>query len=187
MSEASRWFVGEPVRNDEESRFLAGLRESAAKWSVEGLVPEHTSSFVGIDPLCVDLRVPGLPARYSILQVAYWSDHAGGPVLHGTWGDEYLLEDHDGNDPRDLTVAGVTGAPEQFAAWTAGWLLRQLHRPVVEERWMRHETVAAKTWRLADTGQVLGRKGQSARRILRRAPDRVITLRGASTLNPGGA
>jgi hypothetical protein len=173
----SVWFPDETGRNDQERAFLDQLRLQAASWRIEDVSPGDTSSERWLTPLYIDVEVPRITIPRSTLQVAYWTSGPYGSALHGTWGDGYLMDDHDGNDPEDLTVVGVLATPEQYATWAADWLLRQLHRPVIREEWLRHDRVVATTWRLADTGHILGKTGLTPRRLLRRKPDRAINVR----------
>lgn len=124
-------------------------------------VPQDTSSQRWLAPLHVDVQVPKVTIPRCTLQIAYWTGGPFGQALHGVWGDNYLMDDHDGNDPEDLTVVGVRATAEQYAAWAADWLVHQLERPVVRHEWLRGGRVAAATWRLEDTGRVLGKTGPS--------------------------
>jgi hypothetical protein len=171
------WFAAENGRNEQESAFLEYLRQRAATWHVVGLSPQDTSSQRWLAPLYVDVHVPRMTIPRSILQVAYWTSGPYGQALQGAWGDDYLMDDHDGNNPEDLTVVGVQAAVEQYAAWAADWLLRQLQRPVVRHEWLRDGRVVAATWLLEDTGRVLYKTGVSPRRLLHRAADRAVTIR----------
>ncbi|MEW2477669.1 hypothetical protein AB0875_28225 [Micromonospora gifhornensis] len=174
----ARWFPDEIGRHEGEIAFLEQLRREASGWDVDGLSPEDdTSSQVWLAPLYVDVDVPGLTIRRRTLQVGYWTNGPFGQALHGVWGDDYLLDDHDGNDPENLTVVGVRASHENYAQWAAAWLLRQLKRPVVREEWLTGDRVAAATWRLDDTGRVLARHGNGFRRLMRRRADRVVTVR----------
>ncbi len=171
------WFPNETGRNDQEKAFLDQLRLEAASWRIDELSPQDTSSQRWLTPLYVDVEVPRVTIPRSTLQVAYWTSGWYGSALQGVWGDGYLMDDHDGNDPEDLTVLGVRATPKQYATWAADWLLRQLHRPVIREEWLRHDRVVAATWRLDDTGRILGKTGVTPRRLLRRKADRVVTVR----------
>ena len=174
---SSRWFGGSEGRNPEEVAFLNELRRLAALWDVPDLNPDdHTSAEVILAPLLLGLDVPGVTARRDNLQLAYWT----GPEswLTGEWGTEYILDDHDGNSPECLTVRGVRASPEEFASFAAGWMLRQLQRPLVREDWLSGDVPHATRWRFTDTGHVLDRDGLSLRRLLRRQPDRVVAVRG---------
>lgn len=174
----ARWFPDEVGRDDGEAAFLERLRREASRWDVQGLSPEDdTSSRRWLVPLYVDVDVPGLAIRRRTLQVGYWTGGPLGPALQGVWGDDYLLDDHDGNDPEDLTVVGVRASHEEYAEWAAAWLLRQLKRPVVREEWLAGDRVVATTWRLDDTGRVLARRGNGFRRLMRRRADRVVAVR----------
>jgi hypothetical protein len=173
-----RWFPDEVGRNDAEARFLQRIRQIAAGWSVPGLTPERdTSSLTVLLPLYVDVDVADLPIARRTLQIGYWTGEHYEQALQGAWGDVYLLDDHDGNDPEDLTVVGLRAGPEEYAEWAADWLLRQLHRPIVRQEWRHNGRMVAATWRLDDTGRVLGAQGHSMRRLLRRRPDRVVLVR----------
>jgi hypothetical protein len=180
--ETTEWFGGVPGHDDAEAAFLEHLRREAGGWDVEDVSPALTSSvYIGL-PLYADIDVPGLAEPARPLQVGFWTGgpwagRSGGYVLQGVWGDDHPLDDHDGNDPECLTVIGVDASPQQHATWAAEWLLRQLRRPVVREEWLRDGQVVASTWRLSDTGTVLAREGASPRRLLRRPPDRVTTVR----------
>ncbi len=56
------WFGDEHGRTAGERRFLASLRDHAARWQIADLSAEATSSQSWFAPLYVALRVPGLPA-----------------------------------------------------------------------------------------------------------------------------
>lgn len=177
----ARWFPDEVGRDDGEAAFLQRLRREASGWNIDGLSPaDDTSSQRLQASLYVDVDAPGLAAiRRRTLQVGYWTDGPFGQALQGVWGDEYLLDDHDGNDPEDLTVVGVRANHEEYAQWAAAWLLRQLCRPVVRQEWLAGDRVVAATWRLDDTGRVLARQGSGLRRLLRRRADRTVVVRPA--------
>ncbi|GAB3934044.1 hypothetical protein GCM10027614_06330 [Micromonospora vulcania] len=116
----ARWFPDEVGRNEGEAAFLERLRREASGWDVEGLSPEDdTSSQRWLVPLYIDVDVPGLTIRRRTLQVGYWTGGMSGQALHGAWGDEYLLDDHNGNEPEDLTVVGVRASHEDYAEWAA--------------------------------------------------------------------
>ncbi|MEH1129573.1 hypothetical protein [Micromonospora sp. CPCC 206061] len=171
------WFAAETGRNDQETAFLEGLRQRATTWHVDGLSPQDTSSQRWLAPLYVDVQVPKVTIPRRTLQIAYWTGGPYGQALHGVWGDDYLMDDHDGNDPEDLTVVGIQATAGQYAAWAADWLVRQLERPVVRHEWLRGGRVAATMWCLQDTGRVLGKTGISPRRLLRRPADRLVAIR----------
>jgi hypothetical protein len=76
-----------------------------------------------------------------------------------------------------LTRRRRAGTPEQYATWAADWLLRQMNRPVIREEWLGRDRVVATTWRLNDTGRVLGTTGLTPRRWFRRRADRVVAVR----------
>ncbi len=175
---ASPWFSDEPGRNEAEATFLAHLRHEAEAWDVARLTPEDTSAECFLIPVYAGVTVPGLTIDVRTLQIAYWTSLPCGAVLHGAWSRaSYILDDHDGNDFEDLTVAGVHADPQQHAAWAAAWILPQLGRPIVRQDWLRNDEVVASTWRFADTGRVLHRGGRSSRRLLRRGPDEVTRVR----------
>ncbi|MFQ1001038.1 hypothetical protein [Modestobacter sp. SSW1-42] len=176
MDDEPVWFTGAEPRNDAEACYLATVRELAPSWDVAGLRPEQTSVLTVLTPLLLTVQLVGLPADVA-LQVGYWFDPPRGPGLEGEWGDRYLLDAHlDGAD--GLTVFGLTAAPEEFAAWTADWLLAQLRRPVERLDWADPDgRVTASQWRLADTGLPLTREGRRSWRRRRRPPDRVERVR----------
>jgi hypothetical protein len=170
------WFAGAAPRNQPEARYLATLRELAATWDVADLRPGHTSVLTVLAPLHLTVELVGLPADVT-LQVGYWLDAPHGPGLEGEWGDRNLLDSHvDG--PDGLTVQGLTASPEQFATWTADWLVAQLKRPVERLDWTAEDgAVTTSQWRLADTGLSLAWQGTRRWRRRRQPPDRVQRVR----------
>ena len=175
VDDESVWFTGAAPRNDTEARYLATLQSLAATWDIGGLRPEHTSVLTVMTPLHMTVELVGLPADVT-LQVGYWLEAPHGPGLEGEWGDNHLLDNHvygaDG-----LTVQGLTASPEQFATWTADWLLAQLRRPVERLDWAGPDGTVTSQWRLADTGLSLTWQGTRRWRRRRQPPDRVQRVR----------
>ncbi len=172
------WFGGGDPRDDAEAAFLGVVRQAAGGWNEPGLVPADTAVFAALVPLHLSLHVPHLPSSVVSLQVGYWQEpHDYGHALEGEWGDPYLLDSHVyGRD--GLTVFGLDAAPEQFGAWAAAWLRRQLARPVERLDWLDGEgVVVASRWELADTRFVTGDQGFSLFRRFRRPPDHTERVR----------
>lgn len=89
---------------------------------------------------------------------------ARGPFgdLKSGWGNDHL--DNHVYDGDGLTVIGLDEAPETYETFAAGWLRRQLQRPVERLDWLRGEQLQESAWRLADSGTTIARKGWSLRR-----------------------
>ena len=170
----SVWFSDAEPRNDAEAGYLATLRELVSGWDVAGLRPEHTSVLTVLTPLHLTVELAGLPGDIT-LQVGYWQTDPYGPGLEGEWGDDHLLDSHV-NGVDGLAVQGLAASPDQFATWTAEWLLAQLRRPVERLEWLGCDgAVVATRWRLPDTGHVLKRQGRPF--VSRRPPDRALQVR----------
>lgn len=156
-----RWFYGADGRDPAEVRFLGALREAAApaQWQVS---PEQTeSAHMGI-PLYVSVEVPALkPFRAGrcapSLEVGLWpADSIYGARLEGCWGDSrYPMDSVTTVESGELEVRGVEVSPEQLAAWTVDWLVRQLARPLLLRRW----SPGALSVVLGDTGDEVARRG----------------------------
>jgi hypothetical protein len=175
VDDGAAWFADGVPRNDAEARYLATLQSLAATWDVSGLRPEHTSVLTVMLPLHLMVELAGLPNDVT-LQVGYWLEAPYGPGLEGEWGDRHLLDNHvDGPDA--LTVRGLSASPEQFATWTADWLLAQLQRPVERLDWLGRDGAVTSQWRLADTGLSLTWQGARPWRRTRRPPDAVQRVR----------
>ena len=110
---------------------MAAIRVAGAKGGLEDVTAASTSVMPlnGFVPMLLRVEVPGLPSALANLQVGYTNDDADVDRLVGEWGDLYLLDNH-GRFPDDLSVEGVDARPEQYARFAAGWLRRQLLRPV---------------------------------------------------------
>lgn len=91
------WFEDTDGRNDDESAFLAVLREAAAAWSMPGLDSSATGFEEYLEPLYVYLEVPleghvdrespaALPWTLA-LELAFWSGSPHGLSVEGSWGD----------------------------------------------------------------------------------------------------
>lgn len=68
------------------------------------------------------------------------------------WASGGRILDDQRHDSDGLTVRGLDGSPEEFAALAARWLLRQLARPVERVDWVSWGEVVTSSLRLADTG-----------------------------------
>lgn len=181
--DAGGLFAGSEPRNEDEAAFIERLRAEALSWSVPGLdLERHTSGFVGVVPFFVMVDVPWSPSSprpsgWSNLQIAYWTPDDGAPHLEGAWAGGYLLDDHDGNDLDCLTVNGVDATPAQSATWAADWAQRQLARPVVVDKWLRGNVVAARRWRFPDNERVLQDERSWLSPLRRRRPERTDQAR----------
>jgi hypothetical protein len=111
---------------------------------------------IGLTPLVIVLQVPDVvvPNNQCTLQIAYWPDRDGYPLVSGEWGDDHLLEGQ-GHDEGDLLIKGVALSPTECAEKAAAWLKDQLHRPLVREDWIRRGKVIKSKWILDDTKTVV--------------------------------
>ncbi len=173
--EAASWFQCDDPRNEGQDRFLKRLRVESDAWSSFGIVPGDTfANATWMAPLFLQVALPGL--SHSNLQVGYWQDPPLGHGLEGMWSDGSYLLDDERHDQDGLTVLGLEGEPEEFATWTARWFTQQFWRPVERLDWLSRGEVIASSWRLADTGLVVARRGAFFR-TLKRAPTTVTTVR----------
>jgi hypothetical protein len=82
-------------------------------------------------------------------------------------------------DPARPGVSMMSGLPiAELAAAAADWLEREMQRPIVRHEWDRLDKrgVAPRLWVLADTGEVIGVRGQCSPDF--GPPDRVVPVRG---------
>lgn len=156
-----KWFRGADGRNAAEVRYLDALRNAAstASWKLAGA--DTDSAHVGI-PLYVSVEVPALkPFRDGrcapSLEAQLWpADSIYGLRLEGCWGDSrYPMDSVTTVESGELDVRGVEVSPEQLAAWTVAWLVRQLARPLLLRRWPS----GALSVVLGDTGDEVARSG----------------------------
>jgi hypothetical protein len=165
---------GDSPRSDEEAAFLAAFADHVAGWAFEDM---SLKSFrvITLVPLIVVVDVPGLsaPQGQCTLQVGYWTDGPYGTAVEGQWGDAHLLDDHTYTSD-GLTVIGLEAAPEVFASFAAGWLHRQLLRPVNRHDWLKGGKVVASRWQLGDSGLVLRTQAKLPALLLRTRPADVV-------------
>lgn len=168
---------GDLPRTPEEANFLSGLTRGVSAWSLPGVQLGSFTVVARMIPIVVTLNVPGIDVSHGTctLQIGYWNDGPYGRALEGEWGDSHLLDNHvyDGDG---LTVFGLDEAPETYGTFAAGWLQRQLQRPVERVDWLRGEQVQESVWRLADSGKTIARMGWSVRRP-GKAPSRIQRVR----------
>lgn len=141
--------------------FLAGLVEPGATWAMTGF---------GDALICV--TVPEIPDEKNPATIQVMWDRGS---LGGYWGDAYLFDDWDANDPEALVVRGIELDEVRAASLTLSWLAEQLRRPVELREWRKGDRVVAQRWLLADTGSVIRQRGSW---VARRGPvSAVINLR----------
>jgi len=172
--DAAVWFGGDDPRTEDETRFLARLREHAGGWAARGVVPGDTWCLASMVPLLVVVPHPSLQGRRGLttLQVGFLPPESGSQRLLGEWGSDYLLDA--GGDDTDLSVEGVAGPAELFADLAASWVDTQLGQAMELLEWRRRDRVVASRIRLTDPGKVLVSEGPWRR--TRRAPDRRVRL-----------
>ncbi len=155
------WFSGADGRNTVEIRYLEALRKAAATASWELSARETESAHIGI-PLYVSVEVPALTPFSDgrcapSLEAELWpADSIYGVRLEGCWGDSrYPMDSVTTVESGELDVRGVEVSPEQLAAWTVDWLVRQLARTLLLRRWPS----GALSVVLGDTGDEVARRG----------------------------
>lgn len=86
----------------------------------------------------------------------------------------HLWDDYEPHDPGTLVVQATSLREDELADIALDWIRRQLARPLVELQWWRRGRIVARTWKLADTGHVVERRGfhRPGRR-----PDRTVEVR----------
>lgn len=177
MARAGEQLEGDAPRTPEEANFLSGLASGISGWSSPNIDLGSFTVVARMKPIVVTSNVPGVdvPPGTCTLQVGYWNDGPYGRALEGEWGDSHLLDNHvyDGDG---LTVFGLDEAPETYGIFAAGWLQRQLQRPVERLDWLRGEQVKESAWRLADSGKTIARMGWSVRRP-GKVPSRIQRVR----------
>lgn len=169
---------GDSPRSDEQAGFLAAFADRVAGWTLEDISPK-SFRVITLVPLIVVVDVPGIsaPPGKCTLQVGYWTDGPYGTAVEGQWGDDHLLDDHTYSSD-GLTVIGLDAAPEVFALFAAGWLHRQLLRPVHRHGWLKGGKVVASRWQLGDSGLVLRTQAKLPALLLRtRSADVVVRER----------
>lgn len=147
---------GHQPQSPEGQEFAGRFAEIVNGWAIPGAGPDAFDVVGGLIPLVIVMQVPGVivPNNQCTLQVAYWPDREGFPLLSGEWGDDHLLEGQ-GHDEGDLLIKGVALSPIECAEKAAAWLKDQLHRPLVREDWTRKGTVITSKWILDDTKTVV--------------------------------
>jgi hypothetical protein len=168
------WFGGDLPRTEDESRFLSRLRNRVLAWDSAVVDSSDSWCIAKLVPLVVGIEHARLSTEGALtcIQVGYWPPASGAIRLEGEWGDSHLLDNGGGGG--DLRVQGIAADPEFFADLASDWIESQLRRPIERLEWFRGERVAASRIRLADTGQVLARRG--SRLQTRRPPDRTTRL-----------
>lgn len=153
-------FQGDSPRTPDEEEFLRGLASGIEEWSIADAQVESFTVLARLVPLVVTLDVPGIDIRSDTctLQVGYWHDGPDGRVLEGEWGNELILDSHV-YDADGLTVIGLAEAPRTYGTFAAGWLERQLLRPVERLDWLRRDQIRTTTWRLMDSGATIAGSG----------------------------
>ncbi|WP_434992270.1 hypothetical protein [Arthrobacter sp. Ld5] len=147
---------GREPQSPEGQEFARRFAEITNGWRIPGAGPDAFDLVGGLIPLVIVLQVPGVvvPHNQCTLQIAYWPDRAGAPLVSGEWGDDHLLEGQ-GQDEGDLLIGGVALSPTECAEKAAAWIEDQLHRPLVREDWTRKGKVIKSKWILDDTKTVI--------------------------------
>lgn len=168
---------GDRPRTPQEANFLSGITRGISAWSLPDVQLGSFKVVARMEPIVVTLNVPGIdvPQGTCMLQIGYWNDGHHGRALEGEWGDNHLLDNHV-YDADGLTIFGLEEEPETYGTFAAGWLHRQLQRPVERLDWLRGEQVQESAWRLADSGKTIARKGWSVHRP-GKAPNRIQRVR----------
>lgn len=169
-----RWLDPGCARTDAESRYVARLAQLLPA-AAGDRVSAHDVGQLQYGGVCAWITLPHVPAGEwpviaNTLQVLY-----DGRLLGAYWGCAHLWDEYDEQDPEHLHVDATALTPERAAEVAAGWLARQLRRPLVRQEWDRRALGPALRWVLTDTGTVLGSRGRVLGRA-RRPPDRVIPL-----------
>jgi hypothetical protein len=153
-------FHGDSPRTPDEEDFLRGLARGIEEWSFADVQVESFTVLARLVPLVVTLDVPGIGLRSGActLQVGYWHDGPDGRSLEGEWGNELILDSHV-YDADGLTIIGLAEAPRTYGNIAAGWLERQLLRPVERLDWLRGDQIRTTTWRLADSSTTIAGSG----------------------------
>jgi hypothetical protein len=170
-------FQGDRARTPEDEKFLNAFATGVARWPLTHPKLDSFRVFAGIKPLVLVLDVPGVDVSPGTctLQIAYWHDGPNGRMLEGEWGDNHLLDNHDYNAD-GLTIIGLEEAPDTYGQFAANWMERQLERPVERLDWLQAGQVRESTWRLADSGKSIARRGTSLR-LPSKPPDRKLNIR----------
>lgn len=167
---------GDSPRTPEDEEFLRGLATGIEDWSSADVQLESFTVHAALVPLVVTFDVPGIEFQSGvlILQVGYWHDGPDGRVLKGKWCNQSILDSHvyDTDGP---TVIGLAESPRTYGTFAAGWLERQLMRPVERLDWLRGDQIRAAIWRLAESGENLGGAGRW--RLLGKPPGRKLRVR----------
>lgn len=143
-------------QSPEGQEFARRFAEIANGWGILGAGPDAFDVVGELIPLVVVLKVPGVvvPNNQCTLQLAYWPDRGGTPLVSGEWGDDHLLEGQ-GHDDGDLLVEGEALSPTECAEKAAAWIEDQLRRPLVRKDWTRKGRAIKSEWVLDDTQTVV--------------------------------
>lgn len=165
---SSEWFEHEVLLDESQLAYVTKLRELAAVWQFDDLMPVHSRSWPwppDASRLLSEVDVPGLTCGPYTLRVLYSPGGAAHSVLESEWGDKYLFDGP--TYSFGPMVDGVEATSQRCAEWTAAWFEGELLRPVVRREWDRPpngvgrmlpshtELLAAVEWRFADTDELL--------------------------------